>query len=212
MLFQPKIWLIVLFGFITISLFSQNSLEASIPDSTRQSTKNEYKPNPTRAIWLGAVIPGYGQILNRKYWKLPIVYGGFVGCFYAINWNSRQFNAYKNAYLDITDSDDNTKSYLDIIPPGYTIESYGGMSAFTSLLKTGMDKSRYNRDLSVIISVAYYGLTLIDAFVDAHLYDFDISPDLSMKLRPTITNERLLTNQITNSQLTYGLSCSIKFK
>lgn len=170
-----------------------------------------YKPDPVRAIWLGAVIPGYGQIVNRKYWKLPIVYGGFLGCFYAINWNSKQLLSYKNAYLDITDNDDNTNSFLEIIPPGYTIESYGGKDAFTNLLKSGMDKSRYNRDLSIIVSIAYYGLTLIDAFVDAHLYDFDISPDLSLKLRPAIINDRFTINQMPKTSFSYGLTGSIKF-
>ena len=230
---RPKIWLIALLGLFPICGFSHNFLEKQSQDTIHslqnlefktiieddtatddivtQKTTDEYKPNPNRAIWLGAVIPGYGQILNRKYWKLPIVYGGFLGCFYAINWNSRQFITYKNAYLDITDSDDNTTSYLDIIPPGYTIESYGGVSSFTNMIKTGMDKSRYNRDLSIIISVAYYGLTLIDAFVDAHLYDFDISTDLSLKIKPTITHDKFLTNQNTNMQLTYGLCCSFKF-
>lgn len=172
---------------------------------------DEFKPDPVRAIWLGAVIPGYGQILNRKFWKLPIVYGGFLGCFYAVNWNSRQFVSYKNAYLDITDADDNTNSFLEIIPPGFTIDSYGGKSAFTNLLKSGMDKSRYNRDLSIIVSIAYYGLTLIDAFVDAHLYDFDISPDLSFKLRPSIINDRFSMTQMPKTSLSYGLTGSIKF-
>lgn len=171
---------------------------------------DEFKPDPIRAIWLGAVIPGYGQIVNRKYWKLPIVYGGFVGCAYAISWNSNRYNSYKNAYLDITDNDDNTNSFLDIIPPGYTIDSYGGTAAFTSRLKSGMDQSRYYRDLSIIISVAYYGLTLIDAFVDAHLYDFDISTDLSMKLRPAIIRDDFATNYQTGS-VAYGLSGRIKF-
>lgn len=171
----------------------------------------KFKPDPIRAIWLGAVIPGYGQIINRKYWKLPIVYGGFLGCFYAVNWNARQFLSYKNAYLDITDTDDSTNSYLEIIPPGFTIDSYGGKDAFTNLLKSGMDKSRYNRDLSIIISIAYYGLTLIDAFVDAHLYDFDISPDLSLKLRPSIINDRFTMNQLPKTSFSYGLKGSIKF-
>jgi len=204
---------------------SLNPIEMNTPllipvDNTVNKTKEranvaveikEFKPDPVQAIWLGAVIPGYGQILNKKYWKLPIVYGGFLGCFFAINWNSKQFVSYKNAYLDITDGDDRTNSFLEIIPPGFTIESYGGQAAFTNLLKSGMDRSRYNRDLSIIVSIAYYGLTLIDAFVDAHLYDFDISPDLSLKLRPSIINDKFTTNQLSKSSFSYGLTGSIKF-
>lgn len=226
---RPNIWLLLLFAFSFHHLIAQDTPESLLPDSVILTDKpvlsridesnkfsaekvktDTYKPDPVNTIWLGAVIPGYGQIVNRKFWKLPIVYGGFLGCAYAIGWNASRFISYKNAYLDITDNDDKTISYLEIIPPGYTIESYGGEDAFTDLLKTGMDKSRYNRDLSIIVSIAYYGLTLIDAYVDAHLYDFDISPDLSLKLRPTILNNQITTNQLPRS-FAYGLSGSIKF-
>ena len=230
MWFRPNIWLLLLLlTFSFYNLFAQEISEKVLPDSvvtTDQPKLNfigkskklsaekvkadTYKPDPVNTIWLGAVIPGYGQIVNRKYWKLPIVYGGFLGCAYAIGWNSNRFISYKNAYLDITDKDDNTRSYLEIFPPGYTIESYGGEAAFTDLLKSGMDQSRYYRDLSVIVSIAYYGLTLIDAYVDAHLYDFDISPDLSLKFWPTILNNQITTNQLPGS-FAYGLRGSIKF-
>lgn len=228
---QPKIGLILLIVLFSFCLSAQDNTIVNAQDTVQSLRRLDlseplivpvdekeapvqmqtYKPDPVRAIWLGAVIPGYGQILNRKYWKLPIVYGGFLGCFYAINWNSKQLLSYKNAYLDITDADDNTNSFLEIIPPGYTIDSYGGKDAFTNLLKSGMDKSRYNRDLSIIVSIAYYGLTLIDAFVDAHLYDFDISPDLSLKLRPSIINDRFTMNQMPKTSFSYGLTGSIKF-
>ena len=228
---QPKIWLILLFTLISFYLSAQADSFLDAQDTIQSLRRTDlntplvmpeenimpevqtetYKPDPVQAIWLGAVIPGYGQILNRKYWKLPIVYGGFLGCFYAINWNSNRFVSYKNAYLDITDGDDRTNSYLEIIPPGYTIDSYGGTAAFTNLLKSGMDRARYNRDLSIIVTIAYYGLTLIDAFVDAHLYDFDISPDLSFKLRPSIISDKLTFNQLSKPSVSYGLTGSIKF-
>lgn len=169
-----------------------------------------YKPDPIRAIWMGAIIPGYGQILNRKYWKLPIVYGGFLGCAYAITWNANRYSNYKNAYLDIRDGDPNTNSFNLLIPEGYTIQSYGGEAAFTNLLRSGMDKARYNRDLTVIISVAYYGLTLIDAFVDAHLYDFDISTDLSMRIRPVIIPNNYSMNPLSRP-MALGLGGRINF-
>ncbi len=171
--------------------------------------QKEFKPEPDQALWLGAVIPGYGQIHNRKYWKLPIVYAGFLGCYYAINWNSNRYTNFRNAYLDITDDDALTNSYLLLIPDGYTIESYGGRSAFTGILKSGMDRARYNRDLSVIVSVAYYGLTLIDAFVDAHLFDFDISPDLSLNLRPYILRDSGSVSRSTN--FAYGIGARLRF-
>lgn len=187
-------------------LIAQEAAAAAV-----QPRNLDFKPDPIRAIWLGAVVPGYGQIINRKYWKLPIVYAGFFGCYYAVDYNSRQYVNYKNAYLDIVDDDDNTNSYLELIPDGYTIDSYGGKSSFTTLLKSGMEKSRYNRDLSVIITIAYYGLTLIDAFVDAHLFDYDISPDLSLKIRPSILRDKGQYNQLAKNQMAFGLAASINF-
>lgn len=172
-------------------------------------TQSEFKPEPDQALWLGAVIPGYGQILNRKYWKLPIVYAGFLGCYFAIDWNSNRYTNFRNAFLDITDNDDNTNSYLLLIPEGFTIQSYGGVSGFTGILRSGMDRARYNRDLSVIVSIAFYGLTLIDAFVDAHLFDFDISPDLSLNLRPHILRDNGNVNR--NNNFAYGVGARLKF-
>ena len=79
------------------------------------------KPDPMKATWLALVIPGGGQIYNRKFWKLPIVYGGFVGCLYAYNWNGQMYKDYRQAYLDIMDTDPNTKSYEKMLPLGYDI-------------------------------------------------------------------------------------------
>ncbi|MDX9748798.1 MAG: DUF5683 domain-containing protein [Paludibacter sp.] len=190
-----------------LTLGAQTTQERLPADTTeRAATLAE----PSKVIWWGAAIPGYGQILNKKYWKLPIVYAGFLGCYYAINWNSNRYVSYKNGYLDITDTDDATNSYLDLLPEGRTIESFGGRQAFTGLLKSGMDQSRYYRDLTVIISIAYYGLTIIDAFVDAHLADFDISSDLSMRVRPMVRREQQYS-YTSSSGYTYGLTGSIKF-
>ena len=73
-----------------------------------------WKPNPQRALWLALVLPGAGQIYNRKYWKLPIFYGGFMGCIYALSWNNMMYKDYSQAYLDIMDDDPNTASYNNI--------------------------------------------------------------------------------------------------
>ena len=135
---------------------------------------------------MAAIIPGYGQILNRKYWKLPIVYGGFLGCAYAISWNSGMYQTYLTAYRDILSGDPANSSYLQLIPTGRTVDSYGGTAAFTAILKSKQENYRRYRDLSSIATVAYYALTIVDAYVDAQLYDFDISPNLSMRLQPTI--------------------------
>ena len=168
--------------------------------------KPEFNPDPLKAIWMGAIIPGYGQIYNRKYWKLPIVYGGFIGFAYSISWNNIRFTSYKNGYRDISDNDEKTNYHIKILPRGYTLETYpGGPSTYQARLKTGMDQFRRYRDLSIILSVGYYALVLLEAYVDAQLYDFDINPDIVLNVVPT----RIEFQQ--NSRSAYGLQCSIRF-
>ncbi len=145
-----------------------------------------WRPDPSKAVWLAAICPGLGQIYNRKYWKLPIVYGGFIGCIYAITWNNNMYQDYKLAYRDIIDTDDNTNSWMDIMPKGYTLEMLGGKETYANLLRSRQQRYHRFRDLSIVATVALYALTLVDAFVDAQLYDFDISPDLSMDIHPTL--------------------------
>jgi hypothetical protein len=152
-----------------------------------------WKPNPGRAVWLGAVVPGLGQIYNRSYWKLPIVYGGFMGCIYAITWTSNQYDSYKTAYRDIyydmqngTLTDDPIKSYNAILPEGYTISSMGGAQTYQNRLKTWQNAALRQRDLSILVTVLVYALSLVDAYVDAQLFDFDISNDLSLDITPQL--------------------------
>ncbi len=216
--FEILFILLVAFKVTLLAYQPQNENEAVMQDSifSKQSKKNtqkkntvtydtltteNFKPDPERVIWMGAIIPGYGQFINRRYWKMPIVYAGFLGCTYAITWNSLRYQAYRNAYRDIIDTNESTTSYLDILPEGYTVDTYGGISNYTGILKTQMEKFRYNRDLSVIVTVAYYAITLVDAFVDAQLYDFDISPDLSLKLSPAIFENRYAKGKSAGLQL-----------
>lgn len=149
-----------------------------------------WTPNPSRATWLAVVFPGAGQIYNRSYWKLPIVYGALMGCAYAITWNQSMYSDYKTAYRDIlldTElSTDPTRSYNAILPKGYTIQSMGGRSQYTNTLKNKQSSYRRYRDISVVVTVGVYILSIIDAYVDAQLFDFDISPDLSLNVSPQL--------------------------
>ena len=152
-----------------------------------------WKPDPIRAVWLGALVPGLGQIYNRSYWKLPIVYGGFMGCAYAITWTNTRYEDYKNAYRDIyydiqdgTVSDNPSKSYNAILPDGYTIERMGGASTYQTRLYEWQNSYRRYRDISILATVLVYALTLVDAYVDAQLFDFDISTDLSLNVSPQL--------------------------
>ena len=165
----------------------------SIPLTQKEIDRLFWKPDPMRAVWLGAVLPGAGQIYNRSYWKLPIVYGGFMGCIYAVTWTNNQYIGYKDAYRDIyhdiqngTVSNSPDKSYNAILPEGYTINSMGGANAYMSRLKEWQNSSLRNRDMAILVSVVVYALSLIDAYVDAQLFDFDISNDLSLNVSPQI--------------------------
>lgn len=169
---------------------------AAVVLSHRDSVRLYWKPDAMRAVWMGAIIPGYGQIYNRSYWKLPIVYGAFFGCAYAITWTNGMYTDYKTAYRDIltdrdngTRSEDPDKSYIAILPDGYTISRVGGFDTWTTTLSNQQNRYRRYRDLSIVAAVAVYALSLIDAYVDAQLFDYDISDDLSLQLDPTLNHD-----------------------
>jgi len=166
-----------------------------------------FKPDPIRSMWLGLVLPGGGQIYNRKYWKLPIIYGGFLGCVYALTWNGQMYSDYSQAYLDIMDSDPNTKSYEKMLPPRYSIE--GKEERFKGIFQRKKDYFRRYRDLSIFSFAGVYLLSVIDAYVDAELSTFDISHDLSLEIQPTfIETGRFDMNHRTTSP---GVQCVINF-
>ncbi len=146
-----------------------------------------WKPEAKRAMWLALVIPGAGQIYNRKYWKLPIIYGGFLGCAYAMRWNNQMYLDYSQAYLDIMDDDPTTKSYEQFLHLGTTINS-SNESRYQSIFKSRKDRYRRWRDLSFFVMLGVYALSVIDAYVDASLSQFDISDDLSLHMQPGVVN------------------------
>ena len=112
-----------------------------------------WRPKPQKALWLALVLPGAGQIYNRKYWKLPIFYGGFLGCIYALSWNNMMYKDYSQAYLDISDNDPGTASYNKFLHLGVEIND-NNKERYKSLFKSRKDKYRRWRDMSVIVMVA----------------------------------------------------------
>ena len=174
-----------------------------------QLPKARFVPDPKRALWLSLVLPGAGQIYNRKYWKLPIIYGGFLGCAYALTWNQMMYRDYSQAYLDIMDDDPNTDSYLDMLPPRYDIT--GREEQFKQIFKRKKDFYRRYRDLSAFCFVGVYLLSVIDAYVDAQLSVFDISPDLSMSLEPAVIGTPNSLGGTPRSGTAYGVGCSLRF-
>ena len=134
-----------------------------------------------KATTLSTICPGAGQIYNKSYWRAPIVLGGIASMAYVVDWNNRGFKRFKKAYALRADFDRNPGNY----PDGVSIDEFGGRYA-ASYLKNLRDAYRRNRDLCLIISAGIYAFQIIDAHVDAHLKDFDITDDLAMRLDPMI--------------------------
>ena len=181
------------------------------PDFREQALKIHdqvnWQPNSSKAL-LWALLPGGGQIYNRKYWKLPIVWGAFMTCYYSVTWNHRQYQDYHAAYRDLSSEDPSKNtSWLAFAPAGAKAEDYKTyQSTLKSTLKRGNDFYRRYRDLSILASILVYGLSILDAYVDAELYTFDISPDLSLRVAPEVGLPKL---GIPSYQL--GVNCSLTF-
>jgi hypothetical protein len=142
--------------------------------------------DPRKALLYAAVAPGFGQIYNKKYWKLPLVYGGFFGIGYAVNFyqgNYKKYRAYYFYNLDNGFENDGDSNQAD--ETGYS----------TGQLRTIVDKSRRERDFWVIMMGAMYILQIVDAHVDAHLKEFDLNPTLKVSLQPSMTNDPIMGSQ-----------------
>lgn len=163
-----------------------------------------FNPDPTRATWLSMLCPGLGQVYNRRYWKLPIVVGAYMGLIYATDWNNTMLRDYTRAYRDLTDNDPNTKSYMDFFAPNVS-ESSLNQSWLESVFQSRKNFYRRNRDLCIAGMIGVYLLAIVDAYVDASLAHFDISPDLSIDWAPVIIQE-------TRSPLpSFGVQWALRF-
>ena len=169
---------------------------------------NTWKPDPQRALWMALVLPGAGQIYNRKYWKLPIIYGGFMGCIYALTWNNMMYKDYSQAYLVIMDDDPGTASYNRFLHLGRIITP-DNEERYKQIFKSRKDKYRRWRDMSFFVMLGVYALSVVDAYVDAELSVFDISKDLSLKVEPTVIPNHTGGNLLDSQSL--GLSCKLNF-
>jgi hypothetical protein len=132
-----------------------------------------FKPRPARSAFLSAIIPGAGQIYNKKYWKAPIVWAGLATFTYMYFANNSEYQSAKTSYLSLLD----TVSTNNI--------AYKGS---TNLSQVTQYKNNYrnNRDLALVLGVLFYGINIIDATIDAHLMNFDVSDNLSMQVQPSV--------------------------
>lgn len=196
-----------------IAIYEEDSVELArlIGEPVKLQQKRDWskwRPEAKRAMWLAIVLPGAGQIYNRKYWKLPIFYGGFVGCAYAITWNNQMYHDYSQAYLDIMDDDPQTQSYNTFLHLGAKITS-ANEPRYKELFRKRKDRYRRWRDMSVFVMIGVYALSVIDAYVDASLSEFDISKDLSLRVSPAVLNNHQSMNPVKSSAI--GLECSLSF-
>jgi hypothetical protein len=159
------------------------------------SSKKKYTLAPQKAAMLSAVFPGMGQVYNRKYWKLPIVYAGFAGLGFGVTYASTRYNRYIKAYQDFTDKIPETNSYLPLAPSDWSPELYDPVlhpdtyrltyeAQVKDLFIREIDYFRKNRDLSFIGIAAWYILSILDANVDASLSDYNIDKNLNLTVTP----------------------------
>jgi hypothetical protein len=181
-------------------------------DNNRHSKKGNDKPkadlpehSPRKATVYSAILPGLGQLYNRRYLKAPIVYAGFAAFVYFIGYNNDLYVQYRQAYLDITDEDPTSKSYekLKGLKGGWDFTNPSHITQLTRSLERAKESSQRTRDLCIIGTAAFYGLNILDATVDGHFFDFDISDDLSFKWSPETT--------VAFDRPLIGFHCIIKF-
>jgi len=166
--------------FISMLLISTNSIAQNTIDNNlevegvtivKNDTLEKYH-SPKKAGYMSAILPGLGQVYNKKYWKLPIIYGGFAVLTYNIINNNTNYIKFRDAYIARIDEDPTN----DDILPQYTTDNL-------RIIKNNYWKSR---DLSIILTVTLYILNIFDAIADAHLYSYDISDDLSLRIDPVV--------------------------
>ncbi len=182
----------VIFAFLNLNAQEKDSTELKIEFSESYAPAGKGKiKNPKVASWLSCALPGAGQVYNGKYWKVPIVYTALGGTAYLISQNNYQYHRFLDAYVASTDEDSLTISEFEGIRPLDNVEHF-------------KDQYHRSRDLSIIFFAGLYILNIIDASVDAHFSDFDISDDLSLYYRPDYY-------QIKNENY-YGLTIGLNFK
>ena len=173
---QKMIWSLI-FIFVSFFLFNQQTIQAQNQQSFQVNNDSVYRyfpdHSPSKATWMSAALPGLGQFYNGKYWKIPIIYAGFSTMLFFVGQNKYEYNRFKEAYaisVEIADP----KSSNNPLVRTYDSENL--------LLQREYYQS--NLELSYILTGVFYLLQIVDATVDAHLYDYDIDEDLSIRIEP----------------------------
>ncbi len=169
--------------------------DTAVPKMTLAVPELKREPfiTPKKKAMFSAILPGLGQIYNKQYWKLPIVYGGLGVAGYYLVKNTDDYNKYRKIYAGRLSG---REEYFQM-ESQYNLEQ----------IKLKQDEAREYRDLTVLFTVLGYGLQIVDALVFAHLKDFDISDDLAMQIRPTLT-----PNPLNIYRPAVGMGLVIKFR
>lgn len=156
-----------------------------------------------KATTLSLICPGAGQVYNKSYWRVPIVIGGMASMIYVIDWNNRGYQRFKEAYTLRADFETNPGKY----PGGVSADEFRGRYSVT-FLKNLRDSYRRSRDLSIILTVLVYAFQAVDAHVDAHLKDFDVSDNLSLSVDPLFNYQHTQTH---GTEPVFGFNVNLTF-
>lgn len=190
---MKRFLIILLFTGLGLSAYSQQTTtqDSLIVESQDTVLLKSYasRYNPRRALLLAAVMPGLGQIYNKKYWKLPLVYGGMFATGYAINYYNELYREYKFVLYTalengLEENQIDTDLNLDL-----------GMKTTVRGYRNAVDKAQRERDFMIIIMGLVYVLQIVDAHVDSHLKEFDLNPRLQVRLEPMIEQNSLIGRQ-----------------
>lgn len=176
---------------IVVAPTQPGPIEADTISKSALDSLRPPKHSAKKAALYSALLPGLGQIYNKKWWKVPIIYAAFGGVGYAIAFNQKYYSDFKQALIYRLDQKPET---VDPYESKYTAANLDELQSFY----------RKNRDLSIIICAGVYALNILDATVDAHLFDFDVSNDLSLRVQPAPL--------FMPGNLGGGLALTLKFK
>ena len=183
--------------FLLILLLSLNKVSAQ-----NDSIVEQKRHNPKRATLYSTILPGLGQAYNKKYWKIPVVYAGIGTIFYFANTNGKEYKNYRDAFDYKSGTKTNVSENSKILADKYTSEN----------LITVRDYYRRNMELSWIIMALWYGINIIDATVDAHFFEYDISEDLTLKVEPMIQTNYVYWGQGAETAYGYGNNYGLSLK
>lgn len=210
----------ILLALVFMFGLNQQSNKAIAQDTVRlknlPDTSGIKVHSPKKATYYAMILPGLGQAYNHKYWKIPIVYAGFGTMAYFISFNTKNYRLFRDAYAYTSASATNNPTTLELstayvenpsrfMPMPQPVAPPNDLSLRYSKdqLLVGREYYRRNLEVSYIVTGVWYILTVVDATVDAHFFDYNISDDLSMNLNPWITPPSPLYKQGAGLMLTF---------